>query len=170
MVGRLCSVPPLLLLSRHLNISLDNPMSSTRDDSETSSANFEALLNEALTKYTQKTGKNLRDHPLASNIDSCNSAESFLVLFQQQAQDFEQFRNGDSKLIEWLRPVVDGLLFISNSGVVDAVADIVRPPQGSCCYYVRCPTSLLYRCSPLQNMSFLRSASFSRCVSPSHSN
>ena len=102
-------------------------MSSTRNRSETSSANFEALLNEALTKYTEKTGKNLRDHPLASNIDRCNSAESFLAIFQQQAQDFDEFRNGDSKLIEWLRPVVDGLLFLSNSGVVDTVADIVSP-------------------------------------------
>jgi len=102
-------------------------MPSTRNHSETSSANFEALLNEALTKYTEKTGKNLRDHPLASNIDRCNSAESFLAIFQQQAQDFDEFRNGDSKLIEWLRPVVDGLLFLSNSGVVDTVADIVSP-------------------------------------------
>lgn len=102
-------------------------MSSTRNRSETSSANFEVLLNEALTKYTEKTGKNLRDHPLASNIDRCNSAESFLAIFQQQAQDFDEFRNGDSKLIEWLRPVVDGLLFLSNSGVVDTVADIVSP-------------------------------------------
>ena len=66
------------LPSRHINIPLDNPMSSTRNASETSSSNFEAPSNnEALTKYTQKTGTNLRYHLLASKIDSCESAESF---------------------------------------------------------------------------------------------
>jgi len=82
-------------------------MSSTRDASET---NFGALFNGALTKYTQTTRKDLRDHPLASKIDSCKDAESFLAIFQKQAQEFEEFRKGNSKLIDMLRPVVDGLL------------------------------------------------------------
>ena len=102
-------------------------MSSTRNASKTSSSNFEALVNEALTKYTQKTGDNLRSHPLASKIDSCKTAESFLAIFQGQVQEFEEFRKGDSKLIEWLRPVVDGLLVLSKSGEVQTAAGLVSP-------------------------------------------
>ena len=128
MTGRLCIVPPLRPSPATPNItSPDHPMYSTRSASENSSSNFEALLDEALTKYTQKTGKNLRDHPLASKIDSSNSAESFLAIFQEQAQEFDEFRKGGSKLIESLKPVVDGLLFISNSSVVETLTDLVCP-------------------------------------------
>ena len=102
-------------------------MSSTRNAKETPSSEFEALFNEALTKYTKKTGDNLRDHPLASKIDSCDTIESFLAIFQEQAHEFEEYRNGDSKLIEWLRPVVDGLLVLSKSGAVKTAADLVSP-------------------------------------------
>jgi len=143
-------------------------MSSTRNASETSSSNFEALFNEALAKYTQKTGDNLRGHPLASKIDGCKSAESFLAIFQEQVQEFEEFRKDDSKLMEWLRPVVDGLLVLSNSGAVQTAAELVSPHKVAVVMSVFL-TSFSYRCFPLQNMSFLRSVSFSQCVSPSHS-
>ena len=142
-------------------------MSSTRNASETSSSNFEALLNEALTKYTQKTGEDLRDHPLASKIDSCKSADSFLAIFQEQVQEFKGSRN-DSKLIDRLGPVVDFLFVLSKSGVVKDAADLVSAHQVAVVMSAF-PTSFSYRCSPLQNMSCLRSASFSQCVSPSHS-
>jgi hypothetical protein len=111
-------------------------MSSLRDASETSPSNFEPLFNKALTKYIQKSGDILRDHPLASQIDSCKSAESFLAIFQEQAEKFEEHKKGDSKLVEWLRHLVDGLLVLSNSGVVETAAELVSPPQ-DCCPYAR---------------------------------
>jgi len=33
------------------------------------SSDFEALLNTALTKYTEQTGKDLRNHPLAHRME-----------------------------------------------------------------------------------------------------
>ena len=142
-------------------------MSSTRNASETSSFNFEALFNDALTKYTKKTGKDLRDHPLASKIDSCKSAEAFLAIFQEQAQEFEGSRN-DSKLIDRLGPVISGLLVLSESGAVETAAGLVGPHKVAVVMSTFL-TSFSYRYSPLQNMCFLRSAFFSQCVSPSHS-
>jgi len=141
-------------------------MSSTRNASKASSSNFEALLNEALTKYTQKTGKDLRNHPLASKIDSCKSAKSFLDIFQEQAKEFEESVD-DSKLLDRLEPVVNGLLVLSESGAVETAASLVSSHKVAVVMSAF-PTSLSYRCSPLQNMYFLRSAFFSQCVSPSH--
>jgi len=142
-------------------------MSSTRNASKTSSFNFEALFNDALTKYTKKTGKDLRDHPLASKIDSCKSAKSFLDIFQEQAKEFEESVD-DSKLLDRLEPVVNGLLVLSESGAVETAASLVSPHKVAVVMSTFL-TSFSYRCFPLQNMCFLRSASFSQCVFPSHS-
>ncbi|KAH9958651.1 hypothetical protein BJV74DRAFT_800005 [Russula compacta] len=87
-------------------------MSSTRNTPSTSS-NFESLLTAALAKYTKQTGKDLINHPLASRIDNCDSPDSFLVIFQEQAQEFSEFKNGDHKLIKWLQPIVNGLHTLS---------------------------------------------------------
>jgi hypothetical protein len=80
-------------------------MSSTSDTTFTFS-NFETLLDAALTEYTEQTGIGLWDHPLASKIDSSDNPESILDIFQEQAQAFDKFRKGDTRLFKWLRPVV----------------------------------------------------------------
>jgi len=41
---------------------------------------------------------------------------------------FDQFRNGDPKLIKWLAPLVNGLHSISASAVISAGASLVSPP------------------------------------------
>jgi hypothetical protein len=66
------------------------------------SSNFEALYDAALEKYTEQTGKDLRNHPLAHRIERCDSPASLLAVFQEQAQTFDEFRNGDHRIINWL--------------------------------------------------------------------
>ena len=80
--------------------------------STTASSNFQAIFNSALVEYTKQTGKDLRNHPLASEIDSCDSADSIANIFKEQAKKFDEFRKGDStKLVKWLEPVVKVLHF-----------------------------------------------------------
>ncbi|KAH9958459.1 hypothetical protein BC827DRAFT_1269518 [Russula dissimulans] len=43
------------------------------------SSNFEALYDAALEKYTEQTGKDLRNHPLAHRIERCDSPASLLA-------------------------------------------------------------------------------------------
>ena len=101
-------------------------MSSAANTTSTS-FNFDAILNAALMEYTKRTGKDLRDHPLASNIDSFDNPESILNIFQEQAQAFDKFKKGDTKLFKWLRPVVDVLHAIfTNEAFSDNVSH-VRP-------------------------------------------
>jgi len=91
---------------------LPHPMFSDSNPSSTPS-NFETLLNAALAKYTKQTGNDLRDHPLASKIDSCDSPDSILDIFQEQARAFDEFRRDDTKLFKCLRPVVNVLHALS---------------------------------------------------------
>ncbi len=101
-------------------------MSSTPNTTFTSS-NFETLLNTALTEYTEQTGIALWDHPIASKIDSCENPESILDIFQEQAQAFDEFRKGDTRLFKWLRPIVDVLYTFSTDVVLSASASLVSP-------------------------------------------
>ena len=90
-----------------------------------SSSTFEILFNAALEKYTKQTGKDLRNHPLAREIERCDSPDSVLHIFQEQARAFDEFRRGDTKLFRWLRPVVNVLHALStNEAIRDSVSHV----------------------------------------------
>lgn len=95
----------------------------------TTSSNFEAIIDVALAKYTRQTGKDPRNHPLALKINQCDSAESILAIFQEQAQEFDEFRNGNSKLIKWLQPVVTSLYTLSTSSSLRDGVNLVSPSK-----------------------------------------
>ena len=99
-------------------------MSSASNMASTAS-DFETLLNAALDKYTKKTGTDLRSHPLADKIDKCDGPDSILDIFQEQAQAFNRFRNGDTKLLKWLRPVVNVLHALSTNSVLSDIGSRV---------------------------------------------
>jgi len=92
-------------------------MSST----PSTSSNFQAILVAALTEYSKKTGKDLRNHQLTSEIEACDSAESMLTIFWKQASAFDDFRNSDPKLIKCLQPFVSNLYAITSSPALSAV-------------------------------------------------
>ena len=106
-------------------------MSST-PNTTTCSSNFTALFDVALAKYTKITGSDIRSHPLSSMIDRCESLDAILAIFQEQSRAFDEFRNGDPKLIKWLAPLVSGLHAISTNAVISAGASLVSPPIAVC--------------------------------------
>jgi len=93
---------------------------------------FEAIFNVALAEYTKQTGKDLRNYPLASKIDACDSAEAILDIFQAQAKAFDEFRKGGPRLIKWLEPVVNGLYNISVSAALSAGISLVSSSKFLC--------------------------------------
>ena len=99
-------------------------MSSTSNATPTSS-NFQDILNAALTDYTKQTGKDLRDHPLAARIDSCDNPDSILDLFQEQARAFDESRRGDTKLFKWFKSIVKVLHALSTNEVLSEGASSV---------------------------------------------
>jgi hypothetical protein len=103
-------------------------MSSTSNTNSTTS-NFQAVFDAALKDYTKKTGKDLcdLDHPLASKLNSCDSPESILDIFREQAREFDEFRKDDTKLFKWLKPIVKVLHTLSTNEVLGDGASSVNP-------------------------------------------
>ena len=103
-------------------------MPSTSNTTSTTST-FQAIFEAALKDYTKKTGKDLGDlgHPLASKLDSCDSPDSILDIFREQAREFDEFRKGDTKLFKWLKPIVTVLHTLSTNEVLGHSASTVNP-------------------------------------------
>lgn len=62
------------------------------------SSNFNALFQSALEDYERETGIDLVKHPLAAQLDICDSVESVTQALQKQAQAFYEFRGSNNKV------------------------------------------------------------------------
>jgi len=94
-------------------------MSSTAN----SSSNFQSILDAALSDYTEQTGIDLATHPSAQTLQNCNSADAILDLLGDKANQFQAYRDGNRKLINCLKPVVQVLHSVS--GILGEAAAIV---------------------------------------------
>ena len=91
------------------------------------SSNFQALFNAALQDYKDETGSSLIDHPIAKQLETCQSASSVISILQEQAQTFCEFRENDGKLVKALNSTVDILCAPSISSALNmAIGLVVR--------------------------------------------
>jgi len=81
--------------------------------SSSSSPNFQLIFNNALKVYEKRTKKDLLAHPLAAQLQACESPSSILSILQQQVQDLDQSRNTDDRWTKWLDPTVNVLYAFS---------------------------------------------------------
>lgn len=98
-------------------------------------SNFEALFQAALAKYSKQTGHDLVNHPRTAVLDHCDSPNAILAIFEEQARAFDEFRNGDPKLIKWLRPLVNCLHILCSSKTCCASVNLVSPVSFSSCFF-----------------------------------
>ncbi|KAH8982524.1 hypothetical protein EDB92DRAFT_1641131 [Lactarius akahatsu] len=94
--------------------------------SSSSTPNFQPIFENALKEYKKKTGKDLTTHPLAAEINACDSPESILIVLQGKANELNQSRSSDDRLTKWLIPTVDTLNALS--ATLDEVAGSAFPP------------------------------------------
>ena len=80
-----------------------------------SSSNFQLILNNALDNYKKRTKKDLLAHPLAAQIQSCNSPSAILTVLHQQLQSLDQSRSSDERWSRWLGPTVSVLYALSST-------------------------------------------------------
>ena len=80
-----------------------------------SSSNFQLVINNALDKYKKRTKNDLLAHPLAAQIQTCNSPGAILAVLQQQVNDLDQSRSGDERWSRWLDPTVNVLYALSST-------------------------------------------------------
>jgi hypothetical protein len=92
-------------------------MSSTAN-----SSNFQ-IIHASLSDYARQTGIDLATQPFAETLHNCNSADVILDILVDKAKQFQEYRNGNRKLIDCLKPVVQVLHAVS--GILGEAAAIV---------------------------------------------
>ena len=88
-------------------------MSQTPSTAASSPNNFQLIFNNALKAYEKQTKNDLLAHPLAAQLQACNSPSAVLSILQQQVHEFDQSRSGDGQLTRWLDPTVNVLFAFS---------------------------------------------------------
>jgi hypothetical protein len=91
------------------------------------SSSFRDLFNVALQDYEIQTGTKLVEHSLARRFETCDSVDSIIVILQEQAQKFCEFRGGDGKLMKSLKFSVDILYPLSTSTILGEGIGLVYP-------------------------------------------
>ena len=65
--------------------------------------------------YEKRIKNDLLSHPLASQLQACQSPDSILSVLQQQVQGVNQSEAGDERLTKWLDPTVNVLYVFSET-------------------------------------------------------
>jgi hypothetical protein len=93
-------------------------MSQTHPNASSSSSSpssFQSVLNAALDAYEKKTKRKLLIHPLAAQLQSCDSPTAILSLLQNLIHQFDARRRGDERLMNWLNPTINVLYAFSST-------------------------------------------------------
>jgi hypothetical protein len=83
-------------------------MSSTPSPS-TSRSNFDSIFNSALQAYKKKTGNDIASHPLANELQSCDSLDAILTVLRRQNPSFDQSQSDHEGFTKYLIPTVNVL-------------------------------------------------------------
>ena len=81
------------------------------------SSRFRVLFEAALQQYENQTEITLAKHPLAEQLQNCDSVDSVIAVLQEQVRAFSEFRGSD-RIMKSLESVVTVLSTLS------AVADL----------------------------------------------
>lgn len=104
-------------------MSSDEPSESSVQTSP-SPPNFKLIFDAALSDYKRNTGKDLLDHPLATELQRCDTVDAVLAILQDQATAFQPIKDGELGLMKRISPLVQALFAFSGSlgeGDVDLV-------------------------------------------------
>jgi hypothetical protein len=74
--------------------------------------NFEKIFTAALEVYKQQTKKDISSHPLAAQLQSCDSPSAIITVLRIQ---IDQSQSADEKWTKWLDPTVNVLYAFSTA-------------------------------------------------------
>ncbi|KAH8987000.1 hypothetical protein EDB86DRAFT_2218225 [Lactarius hatsudake] len=92
------------------------------------SSRFQAIFQAALKSYQNQTKKDLIAHPLASQLQSCDSTSAILAVLQDQVREFDQARSGDERLTKWLIPTVN-VLYAFSATISEGIGLVFSPAK-----------------------------------------
>lgn len=90
------------------------------------SSSFQSIFDAALSDYARQTGVDLATYPFAQTVQNSHSADAILDLLQDKAEEFRTYRDGNRKLINCLKPIVQVLYAVS--GFLAQASASVSPP------------------------------------------
>ena len=108
--------------------------------------NFQLIL-DALDKYAEQTGINLKENPFADKVLGCDTPASILLLLQENVKEFQEYRDKNRKFIDCLSPVVQFVHTFSD--ILGEAAGLVSREQSSSSLFLK--PFLLRSHSNLQN-------------------
>jgi len=82
------------------------------------SSTFQSLFDVALQDYEKQTATKLADHPLARQLEACDSVDSVTSFLQERARAFQEFRGEDGKCMRSLKRVVHVLYTLSTNAAL----------------------------------------------------
>ena len=71
------------------------------------STSIQPILDAAFAEYTKKVGIDPAKHPFADQLQTCHSPDDVLKLLEDKANEFKDYRDGNRKLIDCIKPVVN---------------------------------------------------------------
>ena len=83
--------------------------------SHNQASNFQLIIINALDAYKKRTKSDLLAHPLATELQSCDSPSTILAVLQQQVQGLHQPQRNDGRWTGWLDPTVNVLYTLSGT-------------------------------------------------------
>ena len=78
-----------------------------------SSSNFRTIFVAALKAYEKKTKTDLHTHPLAIQLQSCQSSSDIISVLHDKVNEFDQSRSHNERLSSWLSPTINVLYMFS---------------------------------------------------------
>ncbi|KAH9055830.1 hypothetical protein EDB83DRAFT_2552617 [Lactarius deliciosus] len=90
----------------------------------TSSIDFQTIFTTALEAYKQQTRTDISSHPLAAQLQSCDSPTAILAVLRAQVQAFDQSQS--KEWTKWLDPIVN-VLYASSATIGTGVGLIFAP-------------------------------------------
>jgi hypothetical protein len=95
-------------------------------DDQSGSSRLRVLFEAALQDYEKQTGIALANHPLAEQLQTCDSVDSITAVLREQTKTFSEFRDND-KVMKPLRNAVSVLYKLSAAASFGQDIGLVRP-------------------------------------------
>ena len=97
---------------RRYHICLPVTMSNCPSTS-TPSSDFRTIFIAAMKAYEKKTMSDILTHPLATQLQACNSSSDVLTVLLNIVNDFDKSRCQNERLSSWLNPTINVLYAFS---------------------------------------------------------
>ncbi|KAH8993115.1 hypothetical protein EDB92DRAFT_434648 [Lactarius akahatsu] len=99
------------------------------------SSNFRTIFVAALKEYEKKTKTDLHTHPLATQLQSCESASDILAVLHDMVNEFDQSKSRNERLSRWLGPTIHVLFAFSETlgggvGLIFSPAKVISAGVG----------------------------------------